>query len=108
MKGVMRFGVKGKLTSRYIGLYIISKRVGNVSYELELLQELAAVHLAFQIYMMKNFLGDPSLIVPKESVGIKDNLFFDEVSNSDFLSSSSQVKFKRCCFSQGPLEEPFR
>ncbi|KAH0669267.1 hypothetical protein KY285_023426 [Solanum tuberosum] len=44
MKGVMRFGKKGKLSLRYIGPYRIVKRIGNVAYELELPQELAAVH----------------------------------------------------------------
>ncbi|WMV37756.1 hypothetical protein MTR67_031141 [Solanum verrucosum] len=44
MKGVMRFGKKGKLSPRYIGPYSISNRVGNVAYELELPSELAAVH----------------------------------------------------------------
>ncbi|WMV47937.1 hypothetical protein MTR67_041322 [Solanum verrucosum] len=44
MKGVMRFGKKGKLSPRYIGPYRISKRVSNVAYELELPQELAAVY----------------------------------------------------------------
>ncbi|WMV24554.1 hypothetical protein MTR67_017939 [Solanum verrucosum] len=46
-KGVMRFGKKGKLSPRYIGPHRISKRIGNVAYELELPQELAAVHLVF-------------------------------------------------------------
>ncbi|WMV59272.1 hypothetical protein MTR67_052657 [Solanum verrucosum] len=44
MKGVMRFGKKGKLSPQYIGPYQISKRIGNVAYELELPQELAVVH----------------------------------------------------------------
>ncbi|WMV37184.1 hypothetical protein MTR67_030569 [Solanum verrucosum] len=44
MKGVMRFGKNGKLSPRYICPCKISKRVGNVAYELELPQELAADH----------------------------------------------------------------
>ncbi|XP_049375766.1 uncharacterized protein LOC125840839 [Solanum verrucosum] len=39
MIGVMRFGKKEMLSPRYISLYRISKRVGNVAYELELPQE---------------------------------------------------------------------
>ena len=36
MKGVMRFGKKGKLSPRYVGPYKILKRIGTVPYELEL------------------------------------------------------------------------
>ena len=49
MNGVMRFGKKGKLTPRYISPYRISKRVGNVAYEVELPQEFQAVHVVFHI-----------------------------------------------------------
>ena len=34
MKGVVRFGKKGKLSPRYVGPYEILKRVGKVAYEL--------------------------------------------------------------------------
>ena len=37
------------------------------------------VHPEFQISMMKKCLGDPSLILPTESVDIKDNLSYEEV-----------------------------
>ncbi|WMV42221.1 hypothetical protein MTR67_035606 [Solanum verrucosum] len=79
MKGVMRFGKKGKLSPRYIGPYRISKRMDNVAYELELLQELKAVHLVFHISMLKKCIGDPSLIIPAEYIDIKDNLSYEEI-----------------------------
>ena len=79
MKGVMRFLKKEKLSPRYIGPYRLSKKVGNVAYELELPQELAAVHPVFHISMLKKCLGDPSLIVPTENVGIKDSLSYEEI-----------------------------
>ncbi|WMV26059.1 hypothetical protein MTR67_019444 [Solanum verrucosum] len=79
MKGVMRFGRNGKLSLRYIGPYRISKRVGNVAYELELPQELAAVHLVFHISMLKKCMGNPSLIIPTKDIGIKDSLSYEEI-----------------------------
>ncbi|WMV13398.1 hypothetical protein MTR67_006783 [Solanum verrucosum] len=79
MKGVMRFGKKGKLSPRYIGPYQISKRMGNVAYELELPQELASVHPVFHIFMLKKCMDDPSLIIPTENIEIKDGLSYEEI-----------------------------
>ncbi|KAK4734358.1 hypothetical protein R3W88_008619 [Solanum pinnatisectum] len=80
MKGVMRFGKKGKFSPWYIGPYRISKRMGNVAYELELQQELAAVHPVFHISMLKKCMGDPSLIIPTENIEIKNSLSYEEIS----------------------------
>ena len=52
MKRVIRFGNKVKLSPRYIGPYQIAKRIGKVAYELELLLELATVHLVFRVSML--------------------------------------------------------
>ena len=79
MKGVMRFGKKGKLSPRYIGPYQIVKRVGNVAYELELPSELEAIHHVFHSSMLKKCLGDPSLVVPMESIGVKESLSYEEI-----------------------------
>ncbi|WMV33672.1 hypothetical protein MTR67_027057 [Solanum verrucosum] len=54
--------------------------MGNVAYELELPQELAAVHPVFHISMLKKCMGDPSLIIPTENIEIKDNLSYEEIS----------------------------
>ncbi|WMV45068.1 hypothetical protein MTR67_038453 [Solanum verrucosum] len=79
MKGVVRFGKKGKLSPRFIGPYQISKRIVNVAYELDLPQELAAVHPVFHISMLKKCMGDPSLIIPTDNIGIKDSLSYEEI-----------------------------
>ncbi|KAK4724590.1 hypothetical protein R3W88_027369 [Solanum pinnatisectum] len=79
MKGVMRFGKKGKLSPRYIGPYRISKSVGSVAYELELPQELAVVHPVFHVSMLKKCMGYPSLIISTEDIGIKDSLSYEEI-----------------------------
>ncbi|WMV34612.1 hypothetical protein MTR67_027997 [Solanum verrucosum] len=79
MKGVMRFGKKGKLSPRHIGPYRIAKKIDNVAYELELPQELAAVHPVFHASMLKKCIGDPSLILPTESVRINDSLSYEEI-----------------------------
>ena len=47
MKGVMRFGKRGKLSPKYIGPYEIIQKVGKVAYKLELPGELERVHNVF-------------------------------------------------------------
>jgi hypothetical protein len=49
IRGVSRFGVKGKLASRYIGSYQIQARRGEVAYQLSLPENLAAVHDVFHV-----------------------------------------------------------
>ena len=75
-KGVMRFGKKWKLSPRYIGPYRIVKRVGNVAYELELPQDFAVVQSGISHL---HVIGHPSLILPTESIRIKDSLSYEEV-----------------------------
>ncbi|WMV32870.1 hypothetical protein MTR67_026255 [Solanum verrucosum] len=79
MKGVMRFDKNGKLSPQYICPNRISKKISNVSYELELPQVLGVVHPVFHISMLKKCMGDPSLIIPTKDIGIKDSLSYDEI-----------------------------
>jgi hypothetical protein len=58
MKGVRRFGKRGKLAPRYVGPFRISERIGAVSYRLELPQSLSSVHDVFHISMLRKHLRD--------------------------------------------------
>ena len=58
MKGVMRFGKKGKLSPRYIGPYKILRKMGKVAYALDLPTDLAMVHPVFHVSMLRKFIGD--------------------------------------------------
>ena len=70
MKGVMRFGRKEKLSLRYVGPYKILQRVGEVAYELAFLGELSYVHPVFHVIMLKQYLGDPTSILPFEDLEV--------------------------------------
>ncbi|KAK4726723.1 hypothetical protein R3W88_031640 [Solanum pinnatisectum] len=78
MKGVMRFGKKGKLSPRFIGPYRILRRVGQVAYELELPSGLESVHPVFHVLMLWKCVGDPSRVVPVEDGHITEELSYDE------------------------------
>jgi hypothetical protein len=62
MKGVMRFGKKGKLSPRYVGPFIITKIVGPVAYRVELPPELAEVHV-FHVSTLRRYVHDPLHVV---------------------------------------------
>ena len=49
MKGVMRFGKKGKLSPRFIRPFEILSRVGEVAYKLSVTPSLSAVHFVFHV-----------------------------------------------------------
>ena len=80
MKGVVRFGKKGKLSPRYVGPYKVMRRIGKVAYELELPSEMDLVHPVFHVSMLRKCVGDPNAIVPLDVVGVvEDNLTYEEV-----------------------------
>ena len=70
MKGVMRFGKKGKLSPRYIGPCKIVRTVGKVAYELELPSALESMHPIFHMLMLYKCIVDPSRIVPVDDVQV--------------------------------------
>jgi hypothetical protein len=56
LKGVKRFGMKGKLAPRYIGLFPIHDKCGNLAYNLDLHPSLAGDHDIFHVSQLKKCL----------------------------------------------------
>jgi hypothetical protein len=68
MKGVYRFGIKGKLAPCYISLYPILEKYGPLAYWVGLPSRLSGVHNVFYVSQLKRHLK------PSADVPIEDNI----------------------------------
>ena len=86
MKGVQRFGMKGKLAPRYVGPFPIIERCGPVAYRVELPPHLSAVHNIFLVSQLRKCLRVPTDVVEMEKLQLEPDLVYPEhpVKNVDF------------------------
>ena len=77
-KGVIRFGKRGKLSPRFIGSCEIIERIRPVAYRLALPPTLEGVHNVFHVSMLKRYRSDPTHILKKQHVELKENLSYEE------------------------------
>ena len=66
MRGVKRFGTKGKLSLRFIGPFQILDRVGAVAYRIALPPSLSGVHNVFHVSMLRKYVSDPTHVLSYE------------------------------------------
>jgi hypothetical protein len=78
MKGVSRFGVKGKLAPRYIGLFPILEQCGPVAYRLQLPETLSTVHNVFHVSQLKKYLRVPDRTIKVTDVTLEPDLTYLE------------------------------
>jgi hypothetical protein len=76
MKGVHRFGIKGKLALRYIGLYPILDKYGPMSYQVELPAKLSGVHNVFHVSQLKRCLKPPTNVVIEDTIPLEPDLTY--------------------------------
>ena len=77
-KKVMRFGKKGKLSSRFIGPYEVIEIVGLVAYRLALPPELEKIHSVFHVSMLRRYRSDPSHVVSSETIELRPDFTYEE------------------------------
>jgi hypothetical protein len=79
MKGVTKFGKKGKLNPRYIGPFEILERIGALAYRLALFPELANIHKVFHVSILRKYIPNPSHIIKYEPLQLEGDLAYEEV-----------------------------
>jgi hypothetical protein len=98
MRGTHRFGIKGKLAPRYIGPFKVLARRGDVSYLLELPENLSKVHDVFHVSQLKKCFKDPGRTVDHESIDLQDDLKYKEypvriLDEAERRTRNKSVKF---------------
>jgi hypothetical protein len=78
IRGVRIFGVKGKLAPRYVGLYQILAKHGEVAYQLSLPEDLSAMHDVFHVSQLKKCLRMPEEKLPVEGLEVQEDLTYIE------------------------------
>jgi hypothetical protein len=78
MKGVSRFGVKGKLAPWYIGPFPILERYGPLAYRLQLPETLSVVHNVFHMSQLKKCLRVLDRTIEVTDVALEPDLTYAE------------------------------
>jgi hypothetical protein len=113
MKGVKKFGVKGKLSHRYIGSFSIIERCGTVAYKLELPPSLAGVHGIFHVSRLKKFLKAPMDVVLPKVTPLETNLIYPEhpikiLDQKSRVTRRKMIKFFKIQWSNHMVKEATR
>ena len=75
---MVRFGKRGKLAPRYIGLFEILERVSTIAYRLALSPGLSSIHEVFHISMLQKYTPNPSHVVDWGGIVVDTDETFEE------------------------------
>ena len=78
ISGVIPFGIKGKLVPRYMGLFEVIERIGEVTYRLNLPLQLGHVHNVFHLSILKKYACNPSHVLPYANIPFQADVTYEE------------------------------
>jgi hypothetical protein len=110
MKGVLRFGVKGKLAPRYIGPFPVLEQYGPVAYRLQLPETLSAVHIVFHVSQFKKCLRVPDRTIEVTDAVLEPDLTYSEhpihvLDQKDRITRRKTLKFYKIHWNQHSEDE---
>jgi hypothetical protein len=110
MKGMKRFGMKGKLAPRSIRLFPILEKRGTVAYKLDLPPSSTRVHDIFHVSKLKKCLKAPMDVVLPEVTPLKADLLYPEhpikiMDKNDHVTRRKAIKFFKIQWSNHTEEE---
>jgi hypothetical protein len=99
LRGMNRFKVKGKLSPRFIGPFMIFRRVGEMAYQLELPDNLSDVHNVFYVSQLRKCLRVPEEQLPMEELSVQGDLTYTEypIKILDTLTRVTRNKMIMMC-----------
>ena len=109
-RGVVRFGKRGKLSPRFIGLFEILERMGTISYQLALPPSMSGVHEVFHVSMLRRYTPDPAHVVDWGQIEIDTGGTFEEgpvciVDSRDRVLQRKIVRLVRVLWRRRGVEE---
>jgi hypothetical protein len=110
MRGLCRFKVQGKLAPRFIGLFKILEKRGEVAYQLELPSQFSDVHDVFHVSQLKKCLRVPEEQIPMEDLDAKEDLSYQEypvkiLETSERVTQNKKIKMCKVQWSHHTEEE---
>ena len=77
-RGAVRFGKRGKLSSRYIRPFKVLEIVGTIAYQLALPPNLSGVHVVFHVSMLRKYTLDSTHVMDRAELVVDANGTFEE------------------------------
>ena len=107
---VVRFGKRGKLSSRFIGPFEILERMCTVAYRLALPPSMSGVHELFHVSMLRRYTPDPAHVVDWGQIEIDTDETFEEepvciVDSRDRVLRRKTVRLVRVLWQHCGVEE---